>query len=244
MGRTALRFYGQGAVGVRLVGALVVAVVAAVAVTVRVDARPSPQAFLRAETASTVELGVVALGSAADVVAVRSESCGVRTEASGFLLDGMVVTNAHVAGAAPTVVAGAPGWQSSVAVVRVAAGVDLALGAVGRSGGLALAVADAAVGDRVVIVARIEGRVRILPARVQAYSEPGGYGGDGVAMLLDPAGGRGFSGGPVLAADGSVVGVARAMDTATGLTVAEPASTVTSWLDQSAFGDASTSCLS
>lgn len=223
---------------------VVLALWAAVVVAARADVRPAPQAFLRAETAGATRLGEVALRAAADVVAVRAESCGVRTEASGFLIDGMMVTNAHVVGAAPSVLVGAPGWQSPVTVVRVASGVDLAIGPVGHGGGLSLATADAAVGERVVVVARIAGRVRLLPARVQAYAEPGAYGGDGVAMLVDPAGVQGFSGGPVLAADGSVVGVARAIDTATGLTVAEPASTVAGWLDASAFGDASTSCAS
>ncbi|MEL7158085.1 MAG: serine protease [Actinomycetota bacterium] len=192
----------------------------------------------------------VAVITSADVVAVRAEGCGGgRTRASGFVVDGLVVTNAHVADGAATIDVVGPRWSASPLVSRVGGGEggevgpDLAVAPVGVGSGLAWAARDAPIGTPVVLAGRASGSFRWRPGRVHLYSEPGGFGGVGVAMLVDGASGPGFSGGPVVDLDGRVVGVLRAVDLATGLTVAIPVSEYRSWRETDKYGDSSTSCL-
>lgn len=186
---------------------------------------------------------LVAASSAADVVAVRSDGCTGRTRASGFVVGGLVVTNAHVVDGAEEIVVAGPRFSASLQVSRRVAGLDLAVAAAGVSSGLVWAHTDAPPGTPVVLAGRGPRGFQWLPARVQLYSEPGGFGGDGVAMLLDGPTTPGFSGGAVINLDGEVVGVLRAVDLSTGLAVAVPVSDYQSWLIDDKYGDSSTSCL-
>lgn len=184
----------------------------------------------------------VALAMAPAVVSVRADWCGTRTTASGFLIGGVVVTNAHVVGGAESVDVTGPDFGGLLQVSRVASGVDLAIAPAGITSDLAWAETDALVGESVVLAARGRGGFQWQPGEVQLYAEPGVYGGDGPAMLLDGATVPGFSGGPVINLDGQVVGVLRAVDLSTGLAIAEPVSTFRSWSLRDKYEDSSTSC--
>ncbi len=188
------------------------------------------------------EQRAVAEASSGDVYAVTVIACDEVRRASGFLVGGLVVTNAHVAGGAEHLNVVGPGLLGTAEVSRVATGVDLAVAPLGLTGGLTWADADPEVGERVVVVGRGAGSFAWRPATVELYGDSAAYGGLGPALLLDASTEPGFSGGAVLNLDGEVLGVLRAVDTATGLAVAEPMSTYRDWLARDKYGDEKTSC--
>ena len=173
---------------------------------------------------------------------------------SGVIVDGAVITNRHlVEGAvdiryrqAATGLIGRVGW----ALVD-GAGPDLATlvpapppgsadgetadgaaadGAVADRAvaGVARAAGDPPVGEPVIVAASVGGVLVVDVGRIHAYTSGSAY-GPGRVMLLEPATSPGYSGGPVLDRNGEIVAVLRAVDTATGLAVAVPASEITTW---------------
>ncbi|MCP5033630.1 MAG: trypsin-like peptidase domain-containing protein [Actinomycetia bacterium] len=208
----------------------------------------------------------IAEGAAPAVVTVRADGCGVSTAGSGFVVDGMVVTNRHlVAGAeviridglgsspGQTVMAGAAATNLDLAIIPVGGrvGGDSADGldsqGLGTGGGvpvgLSLAETDPPVGAGVVMVGRGDGQQRWLAGQVHLYTTGEPYGGVGTVMLVDPAAAFGYSGGPVLDSNGRVVGILRALDRSTGLAIAIPVSELESWLYGDLDRDPSTSCI-
>lgn len=184
----------------------------------------------------------VAEASAGSVYSVSAVACGEVRRATGFLAGGLVVTNAHIAGGAERLDLSGPGVLASAQVSRVGVGVDLAVAPLGLRGGLTWADDDPAIGDRLVVVGRGSGVFLWRPATVALYGDPAVYGGEGPVLLLDASTEPGFSGGAVLDLDGEVVGVLRAVDTATGLAVAEPVSSYRDWVARDKYGDQKTSC--
>ena len=104
----------------------------------------------------------------------------------------------------------------------------------GLADGLALAPADAPVGAEVLALGRVGGALVTAEGVVHLYVDAGFYGGSGPALLVDLDSGPGYSGGPLLDRHGRVVGVLRAVDTTTGLAVAEPVSVAAAWINTAA----------
>lgn len=214
--------------------------VASVVATEAVTPEPSPVA-LSVEAAE-----VLVRGARGSIVRVSAESCHGPMTGSGFVVGDALVTNRHlVDGANYLVVAGDGGHVQSPAieVAAVSAEHDLALVAGDWPGSLALAPANPPVGDEVVMVGWVDGIYRWLIGRVHLYTSGKAYDDEGTVMLIDPATTFGFSGGPVLDSRGRVVGVLRAFDQSTGLTVAVPVSELSSWLKSDANHQASTGCM-
>ena len=97
-----------------------------------------------------------------------------------------------------------------------------------NSGDASLVTRDPAVGTPVLLAGWREGTFHVRVGRVHAYTYGDSY-GPGRVMLLEPMTAPGFSGGPVLNQNGEIVGLLRAIDATTSLTVAIPASTIRAW---------------
>lgn len=169
--------------------------------------------------AIAVEAGRATLG-------VQADTCTGRMVGSGFLAGGRVVTSRHlVSGASEMAVDGA-GWSRRLAVDGSLDPADLAFSApladqlvAGPS--LEVAAVPPPDGTSVVIVARAGGRLRWLAA-VARTVDGTSYGASGPLLLLDRPVAPGWSGGPVLDRSGRVVAVVRAVDSSTGVSLAEP----------------------
>lgn len=175
---------------------------------------------------------------------VDGRACGGAISGSGFVVDDRVVTNGHLVEGADSVSLRSALLARPLEVVieRRSAELDLAVMGPVSLDGLVLADVDPPVGQPVVIVGWVSGELRMRPATVHLYVDGSAYGGHGPTILLDPATTFGFSGGPVLDRTGQVVAISRAVDLATGLTVAVPASALGEWLDDGLHGDTKTSC--
>ncbi len=208
----------------------------------------------------------IAEGAASAVVTVRGEGCGTPIAGSGFVVDGMLVTNRHLVAGGEAVridgpssapgrimIVGAAATNLDLAVIPVEGGLqgDLVEGLDGQGPaaddgiptGLTLAEVDPPVGAGVVMLSRGDGRQRWLTGQVHLYTTGEPYGAVGTVMLIDPAATFGYSGGPVLDSNGQVVGILRAIDRTTGLAIAIPVSDLESWLYSNLDRVPSTSCI-
>jgi len=148
---------------------------------------------------------------------VHAIGCGRLQTGSGFALDGdLIVTNAHVvAGGREITIRGATGRVLDGVVVALDPGRDLALLSVPGHGLRPLAPGPARIGDPAVVVGFPGGVLepRVAAARVDRQALGVGrdiYGADGaerdllfLAAELRP----GDSGAPVVAADGTLIGI-------------------------------------
>ena len=174
-------------------------------------------------------------------VRVVATGCRGRTIGSGFLLDGALITNSHIVGGGNRLAAdriGPSGLVSSVefAVTNDAPRIDLARAVPSASASpgpaagvelpsLVVATAPPERGEPVLLVGYAGGRdLAVLEAVVHHRVDGGAYGSTGEVLLLSRPTVEGFSGGPVVNRDGEVVGVLRATDVSTGLSIATPAS--------------------
>lgn len=162
---------------------------------------------------------------------VSANSCGSVVIGTGFAVGELLVTNSHVAGDASTLVVDQPsgplreqagGLAISVAVPEIdfaAADAPAVISATGLSWSDDLP----AVGEPVMLAGYGGGReLSVLEAMVHAVVDGRAYGNDGPVILFDQTIVAGFSGGPVVDRDGQVLGVLRAYDSLTGLTIATP----------------------
>jgi S1-C subfamily serine protease len=168
---------------------------------------------------------------------IEAVRCGNSIAGNAVVVDDGVLTNRHLVEQANAVL-----LRTSPVVTELASGaegsglaaIDLAAlrwpRAHPEDGGATatLAADDPAVGDAVLLAAWIDGRFRVIPGRVHAYTAGAAY-GTGLAMLLEPATEPGFSGGPVFDQRGELVGLLRAVDSTTELAIAVPASGIHEW---------------
>ncbi len=191
---------------------------------------PVAQRALRAEDRSLdrAELAVLARSS---TVRVAGRTCGLTLTGSGFVAEGVLVTNRHLVGDNATAKVDQPGSPRLMDVARVSAQLDLAtLGPV-DSRALDLAEQNAPVGSGVLFAGHAAGGETVVrDATVHLYTAGEGYGLSGPIMLLDGASAPGFSGGPVLDSSGKVVGVLQGYEPNLQLTIAVPVSAVEGWL--------------
>jgi S1-C subfamily serine protease len=199
------------------------------------------------------EIELVTARAVPATVGVEARACEGSMVGTGFVVGSQAVTSHHLVAGAGTLQVQARGRPPmALAVERVAPDRDLALseplptssdGAIGP-GGLALARSDAQPRDAVVAFGWVNGQVRWIEARVQGLQPGAAYGVDGPVMLLDRRLDRGWSGGPVLDRRGLVVGVIRAVDMTTGLTLAVPSSELDQWLKTDTDVADGSSCVS
>ena len=181
------------------------------------------------------------------VVRMRSVGCGGLGTASGFVLDEtLLVTNRHVVedavvlelntwdGKSVNAVLTAVAYADDLAVVRVAEPLPVS----GR-----LAATDASAGERVTVVGYPHGGPLLeSTGELIEYAPLEGRQAASEVMRLSAIVQPGNSGGPVLAADGSVVGVVFGTEPATGNGLAIPASAVRRMLEESRPPAAPTTC--
>lgn len=167
---------------------------------------------------------------------VAASSCGEVTRGSGVIIDGSLITNAHVARQATEIKVDQPIDPSLIPVIGRDAGSDLASAVAPAGVSVVLAsreavTAEAVTGRSVTLAGHaggghIEIQVGVVSARV-----PGAAYGYGVDVLLIDAETRGgYSGGPVLDEFGNVIGILSGFDRATGLSLAIPADVVADFL--------------
>ncbi len=222
----------------RLMMALVV--MAGIALIPTITAAVSQPKLPSIESMTTAERTTAIASARQGVVRVSSTGCGVGTIGSGFVADGLVVTNAHVAGDAPTVAVdrfGPSGGSArfELAVTGRSGSADLAVAEVRWGSPLSLTPAIPVVGEPVLLVGFAGGqRLAVIEATVHAVVDGTAYGSSGEVILFDRETGVGFSGGPVVDRHGQVVAVLRAFDSVTGLSVAVPAANVVELAERAA----------
>ncbi|HET8588450.1 MAG TPA: MarP family serine protease [Nakamurella sp.] len=193
----------------------------------------------------------------ASILKIRAEapSCSQRMEGSGFVVsDGVVVTNAHVVAGAASVQVESGSQNLSAVVVRYDPQVDLAVLDVAGLGAPPLRFADepAVSGDDAIAAGYpLDGPFTLTPARVRAQISlrgPDIYSEHTVTRDVYTLRAKvrpGNSGGPLLAPDGSVLGVVFGAaidnpDVGFALTAAEVQPVIAEGLEQDAPADTGT----
>ncbi len=184
---------------------------------------------------------------ATSVVEISSIGCLGQSTGTGFIVDGGVVTNRHLVLGASAIAVAIPGPRSATLLVEVSrVGEEIDAATAGplpiAAEGLVLASADAVVGESVVMVGWVDGRLRTLDGTVHLYTRGGAYGAQGEVVLLDPGTTFGFSGGPVLNRNGEVLAMLSAVDRTTDLAIAIPVSSLAEWLNSATDQPASPRC--
>ncbi len=176
------------------------------------------------------QLDVTAAALAA-TVRVGGRNCSGLVLGSGFVIDGVLLTNRHLVPDARQAKVDRPVAPVFVDVVRRSDGLDLAVLEPVEALNLEFADGDAAVGDTVFLAGHGGGQdTQVVPAVVHLYANGESYGIPGPLLVLDGPSSLGFSGGPVLDVEGRVVGILQGYEPGLRLTLAIPASAVRSWL--------------
>ena len=173
---------------------------------------------------------------------VSASVCGRVVRGSGVIIDGRLVTNAHVVEGAIDVKADQPIDPVVLPVVSLDVGSDLA--AAEQPAGVSLILvgdrsvsAEAIVGRSVTLAGHADGGgIEIQPGVISARVPGGAYGYGVDVLLIDAQTRGGYSGGPVLDESGNVLAVLSGFDRATGLSLAIPADVVADFLDQRSVG--------
>ncbi len=209
-------------------------VVVAAACTAPPDDSTSAATHRPATTTTAPSRTVPRASVAGATVRIDGESCTERWVGSGFVVDHdqdpatppVVITNRHVvAGSTHLTVTTSTGARLTVEGVTQARYVDLALVAVSGPVPAALAVApDSRPGAHVSLVGHpLGGGLDTRHGTVVDYVRNPRLGSTGQIMRLDAWVRPGNSGGPVLDADGDVIGVVYAVEIATHEGLALPA---------------------
>jgi S1-C subfamily serine protease len=199
---------------------MIVAGVAGVAIAAAPPARPAT-AFTASELSE--------LSAGADVATVRlaARACPGVIRGSGFVVDRLLFTSAHLVRFDDRVKVDRPGLPVLAAVLATSGTADVAVadGTDLLARDLRLAEQRAGVGEPVLLAGHPAGSSFVaVEARVYAYAPAADWGVPGrTVMLIDPGTSAGFSGGPVLDRTGNVVGMLAGVDATTGLTLAIPA---------------------
>ena len=162
------------------------------------------------------------------VVRIAGIGCDGPAIGTGFVIDGELLTSAHLVSASDSVTVSRPGLVTASDVRTATVDqrlslLDLAIIDQRAVAGPSLrpAAAAPAVGAPVVIAGMAGGNSLVKVSATVHLVVPGGsYGLAGTVLLLDEPITPGFSGGPVLDRAGRVVAVVKGVDEATGLTVA------------------------
>lgn len=181
------------------------------------------------------------------VVRVTGRSCEGHGGGSGwYLRDGRLVTAAHVVDGSAALLAQGPDGAVSGAVERWSApGGDLAVATVDRMVARALPLGGTVTAGDTVTVAGVarDGRVHTLAGSIVATAEAADYGLDGTDLIVvDAEVEPGMSGGPAVDAEGRVIGVVRAVERSSGVTLITPVAELWSVLDVGAGPGAAPSC--
>ncbi len=166
---------------------------------------------------------------------VSGRTCEGQMIGSGFVLDGVTITNRHLAEGATELKVDNPSGSAArsavvVPIARRSTDLDLLSSmAVGESI-LQAADGNAAVGEQIFVAGHAGGgQTLVLAGTVHLYDLglPWGYSGE--VMLLDVSTTGGFSGGPVLDGEGRVVGILQGYSPNLDLSVAIPIETLRRW---------------
>lgn len=168
---------------------------------------------------------------------VSGRSCVGLVFGSGFLVDGFVLTNRHVAGPTGSVKVEFGAVVESVGVAGLASHVDAAAADGSEFDasivGLAWAPQAPNIGDPVLLAGHSRGgATKTVVASVHLVSDGQPFGVSGPVLLIDGPTGLGFSGGPVLDRNGDVVAMLQGFDRSTGLSLAIPGDSLQLWLSQ------------
>lgn len=209
------------------------------AVIARLAAPSSSAIDLTQTTLSPVEIRALAQQA---TLRVSASACGGVTRGSGVIIDGRLVTNAHIVDGATELKADQPIDPVVVPLISFDLGSDLAAAAQPVGVSLVLATPDAVRGDAILgrsvtLAGHADGGNIEVQTGVVAARVPGGAYGYTVDLLLIEAQTRGgYSGGPVLDDTGNVIAILSGFDRSTGLTLAIPADVVGDFLDLGAAG--------
>ncbi len=198
------------------------------------EALPGGRAAASSPAAPVLVASAISAGNDAAVVRVVADTCNGREAGSGVVLaDGIVLTARHVVRGATSVqvdvdgqgpldaeVLGADGTGRDVAVLRVPA-------LAGRRG-TTVARTEVVPGTDVAASGHPRGGERhTIAGAVLGYVDDGPLAADGRRVLtVDAAFQPGMSGGPVVDADGRLVGIAIGVERNTGTGIAVPVGTI------------------
>lgn len=169
---------------------------------------------------------------------VSGRTCDGQMLGSGFVLDGMTLTNRHLVHGATELKVDNPSAGSALVtptlatVHRRAGELDLVSAAQVGAQVFTAAEKNAEVGDLVYVAGHAGGgETLVVAGHVHLFDigSPWGYGGE--VMLLDVATTGGFSGGPVLDEQGRVVGMLQGFSPTLDLTIAVPIETMSAWVE-------------
>ncbi len=186
------------------------------------DTAEEPAAFARMEMGEKLALVARVKPS---VVRVVARTCEGRTDGTAFAASGVLFTNRHVIEGADLAKVDNGDSLATVEVVGRMTTSDVAWLA-SPNGIASLDVRQSApdAGEPVVVFG-FQGRDRLVArdGLVQLVTEDGSaYGVEGGIALLDVGTAPGFSGGPVVGRDGTVVAMLQGFDETTGLSIAIP----------------------
>lgn len=168
---------------------------------------------------------------------VSGRSCDGLVFGSGFLVDGLVLTNRHVAGPTGSIKVEFGSVVESVGVASLAPHFDAAAAYGVEFDALAVGLSWAAqapqIGEPVLLAGHSRGgATKTVLASVHLLSAGEPYGVSGPVLLIDGPTGLGFSGGPVLDRNGDVVAMLQGFDRSTGLSLAVPGDALQAWLSE------------
>ena len=206
------------------VSALVFAVIARLA---------EPSASIAQPELSAVEVRALAQQA---TLRVSASTCGRVTRGSGVIIDGRLVTNAHIVDGASELKADQPIDPVILPMVGLDTGVDLAAAEQPAGVSLVLAVPaqvapESIAGAEITLAGHADGgAIEVQQGTVTARVPGGAYGYEADILLIDAQTRGGYSGGAVLDRSGNVVGILSGFDQATGLSLAIPADVVRDFL--------------
>lgn len=186
-----------------------------------------------AEAASDVDVVALALDG---TLRVSGRTCNGQLLGSGFVLDGLTLTNRHLVEGSTEFKVDNPSARSVtvspslVTIYRRADELDLVSAAQVGTQIFTAAEENPEIGDLVYAAGHAGGGETIVlagPVHLFDVGSPWGYGGE--VMLLDVSTTGGFSGGPVLDEHGHVVGILQGFSPTLDLSIAIPIESIAAW---------------
>ncbi|MBT8241720.1 MAG: serine protease [Acidimicrobiia bacterium] len=159
-------------------------------------------------------------------VRVAARACPGVIHGSGFVIDGLLFTSGHIAANDQRLKVDRPGRPVESPVMATSVSLDVAVadafGLVAVE--MVLAETDVPEGETVFVAGFPDGgELETAQARIVGYGDAVQWGVQGRrVMLIEPGIVSGFSGGPVMDRDGTLIGMLAGVDSVTGLAVAIP----------------------